>query len=67
MEHSNNKRNHRSGGGYKKKIILKLVVHTVQQKDDTPMGSPISSILSEIFLQDLESKFYSNVVENRHT
>jgi hypothetical protein len=30
------------------------------------MGSPISSILAEIFLQDLENKWYPNMINNRH-
>jgi hypothetical protein len=37
-----------------------------KQEDGTPMGSPISSILGEIFLQKLERKFYTNIKENRH-
>ena len=31
------------------------------QKDGLPMGSPISSLLSEIFLQNLESQFIENI------
>jgi hypothetical protein len=30
------------------------------------MGSPISSILAEIFLQNLENKWYPNMINNRH-
>jgi hypothetical protein len=31
------------------------------------MGSPISSILAEIFLQNLETKFYPDLIRRRHT
>jgi hypothetical protein len=37
-----------------------------QQDNGTPMGSPISSILAEIFLQDLESKWYPSMINTRH-
>jgi hypothetical protein len=37
-----------------------------QQENGTPMGSPISSILAEIFLQDLENKWYPNMINKRH-
>jgi hypothetical protein len=30
------------------------------------MGSPISSILAEIFLQETESKYYPDMIKNRH-
>jgi retron-type reverse transcriptase len=36
------------------------------QKDGTPMGSPISSILAEVFLQEIESKYYTDMLKNRH-
>jgi hypothetical protein len=32
----------------------------LQQEDGTLMGNPISSIFAEIFLQELERKFYQN-------
>jgi hypothetical protein len=38
-----------------------------QQENGTPMGSPISSILAEIFLQHLETKFYPELICKRHT
>jgi retron-type reverse transcriptase len=37
-----------------------------QQTDGTPMGSPISSILAEIFLQEIESRYYPNMIKNIH-
>jgi hypothetical protein len=30
------------------------------------MGSPISSILAEIFLQDIENKYYPNIIKSIH-
>lgn len=40
--------------------------HTWQQDDGTPMGSPISSILAEIFLQEVEKKFYPDIIKQWH-
>jgi hypothetical protein len=37
-----------------------------QQENGTPMGSPISGILAEIFLQNLEKKWYPNIINSRH-
>jgi hypothetical protein len=37
-----------------------------QQDSGTPMGSPISSILAEIFLQNLENKWYPSMINTRH-
>jgi retron-type reverse transcriptase len=37
-----------------------------QQIDGTPMGSPISGILAEIFLQKIENKYYPNIIKKRH-
>jgi hypothetical protein len=37
-----------------------------QQENGTPMGSPIYSILAEIFLQNLETKFYPDLIRRRH-
>jgi hypothetical protein len=37
-----------------------------QQENGTPMGSPISSILAEIFLQNLENIWYPNMINKRH-
>jgi hypothetical protein len=34
--------------------------------DRTPMGSPISSILAEIFVQEIECKYYPDMIKNRH-
>jgi hypothetical protein len=36
-----------------------------QETDGTPMGSPISSILAEIFLQEIGSRYYPNIIKNR--
>jgi hypothetical protein len=66
MEHSSNTRNHRSSGGHYKKKHFETNGKYWQQKDGTPMGSPISSNHTEIFLQNLESKFFPNIVENRY-
>jgi hypothetical protein len=30
------------------------------------VGSPISSILAEVFLQEIESKYYPDMLKNRH-
>jgi retron-type reverse transcriptase len=38
-----------------------------QQEIGTPMGSPISSILAEIFLQNLENKWCPNMINKRHS
>jgi retron-type reverse transcriptase len=37
-----------------------------QQDNGTPMGSPISSVLAEIFLQNLENIWYPNMINKRH-
>jgi hypothetical protein len=37
-----------------------------QQENGTPMGSPVSCILAEIFLQNLEAKFYPEMIFTRH-
>jgi hypothetical protein len=37
-----------------------------QQHEGTPMGSPISSMLVEIFIQYLEDTHYPNLVKKRH-
>jgi hypothetical protein len=37
-----------------------------QQHEGTPMGSPISSMLAEIFLQHLQEAHYPNFIKNRH-
>lgn len=37
-----------------------------QQDDDTPMGSPISSILAEGFLQEIEKKIYPDIIKQQH-
>jgi uncharacterized protein YifE (UPF0438 family) len=37
-----------------------------QQENGTPIGSPISSILAEIFLQNLENIWYPNMINKRH-
>jgi hypothetical protein len=36
-----------------------------QQENGTPMRSPISSILAEIFLQNLETRFYPDLIRSR--
>jgi hypothetical protein len=55
--------------------LLKLTIfqnyfisdNTIWQQDNgTPMGAPISSILEEIFLQNLENIWYSNMINKRH-
>jgi hypothetical protein len=30
------------------------------------MGSPISGILAEISLREIENKYYPNIIQNRH-
>jgi hypothetical protein len=37
-----------------------------QQQIGTFMGSTVSSILAEIFLQELEKKCYPNLIKTRH-
>jgi hypothetical protein len=36
------------------------------QENGSPMGSPVSSMLAEIFLQELETKFYPELIQKRH-
>jgi retron-type reverse transcriptase len=36
------------------------------QENGTPMGSPVSSILAKIYLQELEVKFYPELIQKRH-
>lgn len=38
-----------------------------QQIDGLPMSLPVSSIVAEIFQQDIENSYYPNVIKNRHT
>jgi hypothetical protein len=37
-----------------------------QQDSGTPVGSPIASILAEIFLQNLQQKWYPNMINTRN-
>jgi hypothetical protein len=37
-----------------------------QHIDGTPVGSPVSSIPAEIFIQEIENKYYPNITKNRH-
>jgi hypothetical protein len=34
--------------------------------DDMPMGLPVTSILAEIFLQEIENRYCPNIIKNRH-
>jgi hypothetical protein len=37
-----------------------------KQETGTPMGSPISSIIAEIFLQSLENEFYPSFIKRNN-
>jgi Reverse transcriptase (RNA-dependent DNA polymerase). len=37
-----------------------------KQEDGIPMGSPTSSILSEIFIQNLEEKHFDRIIKNHN-
>jgi hypothetical protein len=37
------------------------------QENGAPMGSHISSILAEIYLQEIAAKFYLELIHKRHT
>jgi hypothetical protein len=37
-----------------------------QQQNGTLMGSSVSNVPAEIFLQELENKFYPNIINTRH-